>query len=61
LVIVISFLRVSGVAAIGIDAGSTTCKLVAVDLAGATAEDVILPRDPQLMGAYGAALLGGTA
>jgi activator of 2-hydroxyglutaryl-CoA dehydratase len=29
-------------------------------IADATAEDVILPRDPQLMGAYGAALLGGT-
>ena len=26
-------------------------------IAEATAEDVILPRDPQLMGAYGAALL----
>jgi activator of 2-hydroxyglutaryl-CoA dehydratase len=30
-------------------------------IADATAEDVILPRDPQLMGAYGAALLGGAA
>lgn len=27
----------------------------------AASEDVILPREPQLMGAYGAALLGGTA
>ena len=27
-------------------------------IADATSEDVILPRDPQLMGAYGAALLG---
>jgi predicted CoA-substrate-specific enzyme activase len=30
-------------------------------IAEATAQDVILPRDPQLMGAYGAALLGGAA
>ena len=30
-------------------------------IAEATAEDVILPRDPQLMGAYGAALQGGVS
>jgi predicted CoA-substrate-specific enzyme activase len=30
-------------------------------IAEATAQDVILPRAPQLMGAYGAALLGGAA
>jgi len=30
-------------------------------IADATAEDVIVPREPQLMGAYGAALLGGAA
>jgi activator of 2-hydroxyglutaryl-CoA dehydratase len=30
-------------------------------IAEATAEDVILPADPQLMGAYGAALLSGAA
>jgi predicted CoA-substrate-specific enzyme activase len=30
-------------------------------IAEATAQDVILPRDPQLMGAYGAALLTGAA
>ena len=30
-------------------------------IADATSEDVILPRDPQLMGAYGAALLGVNA
>jgi predicted CoA-substrate-specific enzyme activase len=29
-------------------------------IAEATAQDVILPRDPQLMGAYGAALMSGT-
>lgn len=29
-------------------------------IAEAASEDVILPREPQLMGAYGAALLGGT-
>ena len=30
-------------------------------IAEAASEDVILPREPQLMGAYGAALLGGAA
>lgn len=30
-------------------------------IAEATSEDVVLPREPQLMGAYGAALLGGAA
>jgi predicted CoA-substrate-specific enzyme activase len=30
-------------------------------IAEATAQEVILPRDPQLMGAYGAALLTGAA
>lgn len=30
-------------------------------IAEATSEDVILPRSPQLMGAYGAALLGGAS
>ena len=38
----------SGVAAIGIDAGSTTCKLVAVDPDGAIISSVLEPTEPRV-------------
>jgi len=39
---------VSGVAAIGIDAGSTTCKLVAVDTDGAIVSSLLEPTEPRV-------------
>lgn len=38
----------SGVAAIGIDAGSTTCKLVAVDPGGAIVSSLLEPTEPRV-------------
>lgn len=59
---VVSMVRNVGIVApLMLSGGVARNEAVRRMIADATAEDVILPRDPQLMGAYGAALLGGTA
>ena len=59
---VVSMVRNVGIVApLMLSGGVARNEAVRTMIADATAEDVILPRDPQLMGAYGAALLGGTA
>ena len=60
----------SGVAAIGVDVGSTTCKAVAIDRAGAIVARALEPADPRVepqvarlvaaLGAGGAAPVGAT-
>ena len=59
---VVSMVRNVGIVApVMLSGGVARNEAVRRMIADATAEDVILPRDPQLMGAYGAALLGGAA
>ena len=59
---VVSMVRNVGIVApLMLSGGVARNEAVRRMIADATSEDVILPRDPQLMGAYGAALLGGTA
>ena len=59
---VVSMVRNVGIVApLMLSGGVARNEAVRKMIAEATAEDVILPRDPQLMGAYGAALLGVAA
>lgn len=58
---VVSMVRSVGIVSpLMISGGVARNDAVRTMIAEATGEDVILPREPQLMGAYGAALLGGT-
>jgi predicted CoA-substrate-specific enzyme activase len=59
---VISMVRNVGIVApLMLSGGVARNDAVRAMIAEAASEDVILPREPQLMGAYGAALLGGAA
>jgi predicted CoA-substrate-specific enzyme activase len=59
---VISMVRNVGIVApLMLSGGVARNDAVRAMIAEAASEDVVLPREPQLMGAYGAALLGGIA
>lgn len=59
---VVSMVRNVGIVSpLMLSGGVARNEAVRTMIAEATSEDVIVPRHPQLMGAYGAALLGGAA